>query len=79
PGPVDVIVWRKEHTVFHVVLAADEARALEHAAAGEPLAVICAAFEGNANAIERAARTIGSWFAEGWICDPMTLNPRKAT
>lgn len=77
PGPVDVIVWRKEHTVFHVLVAADEARALERAAAGEPLAEICAAFEGTSNALERAARALGSWFAEGWVCDPTTSTKRN--
>jgi hypothetical protein len=66
-GPVEVVVWRKEHTVFHVVVAADEARALSRAAAGESLAEICAAFEGQSNALERARRAVGSWFAEGWV------------
>jgi hypothetical protein len=70
PGPVDVIVWRKEHTVFHVVVTADEAHALHRAAAGAPLAEICAAFEAHPNPLERAARALGSWFAEGWIRAP---------
>jgi hypothetical protein len=69
PGPVDVIVWRKDHTVFHVLVSADEGNALNLVAAGRPLEEICAAFESHPNALERAARALGSWFAEGWIRD----------
>jgi len=68
-GPVTVVVWRKEHRVYHVVVACDEALALERAAAGAPLTEICAAFEGRTDGLERAARALGSWFAEGWISD----------
>lgn len=72
PGPVDVIVWRKDHTVFHVLVSADEANALSLVADCRPLDEICAAFESHPNALERAARALGSWFAEGWIRDPAT-------
>jgi len=69
-GPVDLIVWRKDHTVFHVLVSADEANALSLVAAGRPLDEICAVFESHPNALERAARALGSWFAESWIRDP---------
>ena len=75
PGPVEVILWRKEHTVFHVLVTVDEARALNRAAAGQPLAEICAAFEADPSALERAARALGSWFAEGWVRAPACAVP----
>jgi hypothetical protein len=64
---VDVAVWRKELEVFHAVLAADEARAVELAMAGEPFGAVCAPFAERADAVEAAFRAVASWFAEGWV------------
>jgi len=62
-----VAVWRKDFEVFHAAIDADEARALELALSGEPLGVVCEAFEQRPDAVEAAFRAISSWFAEGWI------------
>jgi hypothetical protein len=65
--PTFVVVWRKEFEVFHVRLEPDEAKALERAMAGKPLGAVCAAFEDRPDAVQAAFRSIGSWFAEGWV------------
>jgi hypothetical protein len=62
-----VAVWRKDFEVFHAALDADEARALELALSGEPLAVVCEAFAQRADAVGAAFQAISSWFAERWI------------
>jgi hypothetical protein len=64
---VGVAVWRKELEVFHAILPADEARAVERAMAGEPLAAVCEAFAEQADAVEAAFQAIASWFSEGWV------------
>lgn len=64
---VDVAVWRKEFEVFHAVLAADEARALERAMAGEAFGAVCEPFAERDDAVEAAFRAVASWFAEGWV------------
>lgn len=64
---VDVAVWRKEFEVFHAVLPADEARAVERAMAGEPFGAVCEPFAERDDAVETAFRTVASWFAEGWV------------
>jgi hypothetical protein len=64
---VDVAVWRKELEVFHAVLAADEARAVELALVGEPFGAVCEPFAGRDDAVEAAFRAVASWFAEGWV------------
>ncbi|AKU90825.1 hypothetical protein AKJ08_1212 [Vulgatibacter incomptus] len=69
-APSFAVVWRRELEVFHVQVQADEAKALALASAGEPLEVVCAAFEDRGDPVEAAFRAIGSWFAEGWICEP---------
>lgn len=72
PGRRFAVVWRKGFDVFHVPVDPDEARALERAMAGEPLGEICQAFEDRPDAIEAAFRSVGSWFAEGWIAESST-------
>jgi hypothetical protein len=64
---VRVAVWRKEFEVFHAALAADEARALERAMAGDPLGAVCEPFADRDDAADAAFRAVASWFAEGWV------------
>jgi hypothetical protein len=64
---VAVAVWRKEFEVFHAVLAADEARAVERAMAGEPFGAVCEPFARREDAAGAAFRAVSSWFAEGWV------------
>ena len=64
---VDVAVWRKGFEVFHAVMAADEACAVERAMAGEPLAAVCEPFAGRDDAVDAAFGAIASWFSEGWV------------
>jgi len=61
-------VWKKDFEVRHATLDDAEARALELAMAGQPLGVVCEAFDG----VEAAFRAISSWFAEGFICGQET-------
>jgi hypothetical protein len=53
--------------VFHTALLSDEALALERAAAGAPLADVCAAFEGREAPAEEAFAALASWLDEGWV------------
>jgi hypothetical protein len=64
-------VWRKEFDIFHVRLEPEEAGALERAMAGEAMGAVCAAFGSRPDAVEAAVRAVGSWFAEGWIAQPL--------
>ena len=64
---VHVAVWRKELEVFHAVLAAEEARAVELAMAGEPFGAVCEPFADRKDAVEAALWAVASWFAEGWV------------
>ena len=64
---VAVAVWRKDLEVFHAALAADEARAVERAMAGEPLGAVCEPFDERDDAVDAAFRAVASWFAEGWV------------
>lgn len=64
---VAVAVWRKELEVFHAVVAADEARAIERAMEGEPFGAVCEPFAGRDDAVDAAFRAVASWFAEGWV------------
>lgn len=64
---VPVAVWRKGFEVFHAVLAADEARAVERALAGEPLGAVCEPFAGRGDPAAAALRAVASWFEEGWV------------
>lgn len=67
PGIHAIAVWRKEFDVFHTALELDEAAALEGAAAGDPLARVCAAFAGREEADRAAFDAVTSWLDEGWI------------
>lgn len=67
PAEVSVAVWRSGFEVFHAVLAADEARAVERALAGEPLGAVCEPFAGRDDPAAAALRAVGSWFEEGWV------------
>ncbi len=71
PGVTCAAVWRKDFDVFHVRLEAEEACAFEHALRGEPLGVVCQAFGDCSDAVDAAVRAVGSWFAEGWIRQPL--------
>ncbi len=66
-GPVALAVWRTGFEVVHGPLDADEGAALASALAGEPLAAVCAAFEGRDDPGGAAASALASWLAEGWI------------
>jgi len=70
-GPVAsataVVVWRDGFEVFHGRIALDEARALEAAGAGAPMASVCAAFGQREDPAAAAFAALGSWFDEGWI------------
>jgi hypothetical protein len=64
---VAVAVWRKDFEVFHAVLAADEARAVERVMAGETFGAVCEPFADRDDAVDAAFRAVASWFAEGWV------------
>jgi hypothetical protein len=64
---VAVAVWRKGYEVFHAVLAADEARAVERAMAGATFGAVCEPFADRKDAVEAALWAVASWFAEGWV------------
>jgi hypothetical protein len=70
PAPTAVRVWRgADHRVFHAGLDARAARALGSILAGEPFAVVCAAF-GDLPADEGSRLAIGllgRWLADGLI------------
>jgi hypothetical protein len=70
-GPIakttTVVVWRAGFEVFHGRVELDEARALELARAGEPLAAVCAAFGAREDPATAAFAAIASWLQEGWI------------
>ena len=67
PGIQAIAVWRREFEVFHTALELDEATALESAASGDPLARVCAGFNGREDAARAAFDAITSWFDEGWV------------
>lgn len=66
-SPTAVVVWRAGFEVFHGRIELDEARALEAARAGEPLASVCAAFGQREDPAAAAFAALTSWFDEGWI------------
>lgn len=70
-----VVVWRAGFDVFHGRVEPDEARALEAARGGAPLALVCAAFEQRPDPAAAAFAALGSWFDEGWIA---AIDPRDA-
>ena len=68
---IDVAFFRPELTVRHVVLAADEARALALGFGGASIAVICAAFSRlpSAEQAPRALAVLNHWFTRGWVAE----------
>jgi hypothetical protein len=75
PGPAAAAVWRRGFDVLHCALPMDEARALEAAAAGGPLAQVCAAFADRSDPGPAAHAALSSWFAEGWVVGVATKLP----
>lgn len=73
-APIDVAFYRPEHTVRHVTLEADEARAHALASGGSSIALICTAFSDLAQeqAATRALSVLANWFARAWVerCEP---------
>jgi hypothetical protein len=65
--PNEVAIWRKEFTVYHVALAAEEAEALRRAMSGARLEQVCAAFADQASPAQAAFAALSSWFVEGWV------------
>jgi hypothetical protein len=66
------VVWRKEHEVFHVVVEADEARAIEALLRGETLEAACEAFTEREDPAAAAFAAIGSWLSEGMLARVVT-------
>jgi hypothetical protein len=66
-SPTAVVVWREGFEVFHARIELDEARALDAARTGDPLASVCATFAGREDPAAAALTALTSWFGEGWI------------
>lgn len=66
-NPTAVLVWREGFEVFHGRTVLDEARALDAARAGEPLASVCAAFAQRGDPAAAAFAALTSWFDQGWV------------
>ena len=70
-APVCLALWRREFHVFSARLEAPELRAARAARRGATIAEICAEIgaelAGVADAELRAASTLGTWLARGWI------------
>lgn len=72
--PTSLAVWRAGFDVFHARIETDEARALELAWAGAPLATVCGAFTGGEDPATVAFTALASWLDEGWIAAISTLS-----
>ena len=66
-SPNEVAIWRKEFSVFHVVLATEEAEALRRAIRLAPLEEVCAAYAHHDSPAQAAFAALSSWFVEGWV------------
>ncbi len=77
-GTSTVAVWRSGFEVFHGALSLDEAVALEGAASGDSLAVICAAFADREDPAAAAHAALSSWLQEGWVVAVADRIPVKA-
>jgi hypothetical protein len=66
-NPTAVVVWREGFEVFHGRIELDEARALDAARAGDPLASVCAVFGQREDPAAAAFAALTSWFDQGWI------------
>jgi len=64
---VNVAVWRKGFQVLHRAMPQAEALALGRARSGATLAETCEAFSEADDAQREAFRTLGAWFADGWV------------
>ncbi len=67
PGKTALLVWRKEHEVFHVALEHDEAMAIEALAQGGTVGGACEAFAERPDPAAAAFKAIGSWFSESMV------------
>ena len=67
PGKTPLLVWRKEHEVFHVALEHDEAMAIEALQQGGTIGAACEAFAERADPAVAAFTAIGSWFSESMV------------
>jgi len=63
----DLAIWRKGFSVFHAVLAMEEAEALRRAMRAVPLEQVCAAYSQHDSPAQAAFSALSSWFAEGWV------------
>lgn len=64
PGKTPLLVWRKEHEVFHVAVEHDEAMAIEALQHGGTIGAACEAFAERPEPSIAAFTAIGSWFSE---------------
>jgi hypothetical protein len=64
---VDVVAFRKHHSVQHVALDPDEAAALELVDAGACVADVCAAFADHPSPETRASQVLATWLRRTWI------------
>jgi|RhiMetdeSRZDD1v2_1073273.scaffolds.fasta_scaffold55492_2 putative DNA-binding protein len=73
------LVWRRGLQVFHSVLPATEACALERAIAGAPLPEVCAAFDGEAAPADAAYAALYGWLTDGLVAAVTTVPDRSGT
>lgn len=66
-GKTPLLVWRKEHEVFHVALEHDEAMAIEALQQGGTIGSACEAFAERPDPAVAAFTAIGSWFSESMV------------
>jgi hypothetical protein len=66
-GKTPLLVWRKEHEVFHVALEHDEAMAMEALQRGDTIGAACEAFAERPDPAVAAFTAIGSWFSESMV------------
>jgi hypothetical protein len=66
-GATAVAVWRAGFDVFHAAVPLDEAQAIELARAGEPIPLVCGAFQHREDPAAAAFAALASWADEGWI------------
>lgn len=62
-----IAVWRVGFEVFHARVSDAEAKAVELARTGKPLAEICEAFASEPDPVQAAFAAVSSWVTEGWI------------
>jgi len=65
--PTSVAVWRTGYQVLHRGMPSAEADAVARVQGGTSLAEVCEAFSEADDAAAEAFRTLGAWFAGGWI------------